>query len=169
MKADDVISRQAAIDACLNGWNKDYKEIVKEIRVLPSVTPAEKQEPCDDAKKYFKIIYELSQTLGVSYDFIDEKIKEIIPALKKPSISEDGTLTVNVEDGSKVSRVLVCGDNHFGGLYYPEQEPCKVGHWISNAEDDLKISDYTCSNCKGLSDEDSDYCPKCGSYNGGVK
>ena len=43
----------------------------------------------------------------------------------------------------------------------------KVGHWISNAEDDLKISEYTCSNCKGLSDEDSDFCPKCGSYNGG--
>lgn len=45
----------------------------------------------------------------------------------------------------------------------------KVGHWISNAEDDLKISEYTCSNCKGLSDEDSDFCPKCGSYNGSVK
>lgn len=136
-------------------------EVVKE--------DALEQEPCDDATKYFKIIYELSQTLGVSYDFIDEKIKEIIPALKKPSISEDGTLTVNVEDGNKVNRVLVCGDNHFGGLYYPEQEPCKVGHWISNAEDDLKISEYTCSNCKGLSDEDSDYCPKCGSYNGGAE
>lgn len=39
----------------------------------------------------------------------------------------------------------------------------KVGKWISNAEDDLKISEYTCSNCKGLSDEDSDFCPKCGS------
>lgn len=38
-----------------------------------------------------------------------------------PSISEDGTLTVNVGDGSKVNRVLVCGDDHFGGLYYPEQ------------------------------------------------
>ena len=36
------------------------------------------------------------------------------------------------------------------------------GKWISNAEDDLKISEYTCSNCKGLSDEDTDYCPKCG-------
>ena len=38
----------------------------------------------------------------------------------------------------------------------------KIGRWISNAEDDLKISEYTCSNCKGLSDEDSDFCPKCG-------
>lgn len=45
----------------------------------------------------------------------------------------------------------------------------KVGRWISNAEDDLKISEYTCSNCKGLSDEDSDFCPKCGSYNGGTQ
>jgi hypothetical protein len=35
----DAISRQAAIDACLNGWNKDYKEIVEEIRALPPVKP----------------------------------------------------------------------------------------------------------------------------------
>lgn len=35
----DAISRQTAIDACLNGWNKDYKEIVEEIRALPPVTP----------------------------------------------------------------------------------------------------------------------------------
>ena len=44
-----------------------------------------------------------------------------IEALKaEPCIAEDGTLIVKVEDGSKISRVLVCGDNHFGGLYYPE-------------------------------------------------
>lgn len=40
--ATDAISRQAAIDACLNGWNKDYKEIVEEIRTLPPVTPQPK-------------------------------------------------------------------------------------------------------------------------------
>jgi len=53
-------------------------------------------------------------------------IREAIIALEKElcdDISEDGTLTVNVEDSSKVSRVLVCDDNHFCGLYYPEQEP----------------------------------------------
>lgn len=58
-----------------------------------------------------------------------------IKALEKEfceDISEDGTLTVNVEDGNKVSRVLVCGDNHFGGLYYPEQQPCEDA--ISAAE-----------------------------------
>lgn len=51
----------------------------------------------------------------------EEMIENGIPL----SISEDGTLTVNVEDGSKVSRVLVCGDNHIGGMYYPDQEPCE--------------------------------------------
>lgn len=61
--------------------------------------------------------------IGSSADDIDTAINMAIEALERePSISEDGTLTVNVEDGNKVSRVLVCGDNHFGGLYYPEQE-----------------------------------------------
>ena len=31
-----------------------------------------------NAIKYFNAIYELSQTLGVSYDFIDEKVKQVI-------------------------------------------------------------------------------------------
>jgi hypothetical protein len=39
IECGDCVGRQAAIDACLNGWNKDYKEIVKEIRALPPVTP----------------------------------------------------------------------------------------------------------------------------------
>lgn len=42
LQCSDCISRQAAIDACLNGWNKDYKEIVEEIRALPPVKPVEK-------------------------------------------------------------------------------------------------------------------------------
>ncbi len=35
----DAVSREAAVNACLNGWNKDYKEIVADIRALPSVQP----------------------------------------------------------------------------------------------------------------------------------
>jgi hypothetical protein len=35
-------------------------------------------------------------------------------------LSEDGTLTVHVSDGSKVNRVFVMGDNIFGGMYYPD-------------------------------------------------
>ncbi len=41
----------------------------------------ELQDPLADAKRYFNSIYELSQKLDVTYDFIDEKIKGIIQAL----------------------------------------------------------------------------------------
>lgn len=83
-------------------------------------------------------------------------MREAINVLEKElceDISEDGTLTVNVEDGSKVSRVFVCGDNHFGGLYYPEQESCEDA--ISRREAIKKITyngkgecipDYDCDN-----------------------
>ncbi len=39
---EDCVSRQAAINACLDGWNKDFKEIVTDIRNLPPVTPTHK-------------------------------------------------------------------------------------------------------------------------------
>ena len=33
----DTISREAAINACFNGWNKDFREIAADIRELPPV------------------------------------------------------------------------------------------------------------------------------------
>lgn len=36
---DDCISRKDAVDACLNGWNKGYEEIVADIRTLPILQP----------------------------------------------------------------------------------------------------------------------------------
>ena len=45
---EDTISRQAAIDACLNGWNKDYKEILADIRELPPVKPEQKWIPVSE-------------------------------------------------------------------------------------------------------------------------
>ena len=32
----DLISRKQAEECCLNGWNKDYKDILEDIRKLPS-------------------------------------------------------------------------------------------------------------------------------------
>lgn len=52
-------------------------------------------------------------------DKLAEAFDMAIEALSE-DISEDGTLKVKVKDGSKVNRVLVWGDNIFGGLYYPE-------------------------------------------------
>ena len=63
-------------------------------------------------------------------DMICEKIKELPPVTpQQDNIAEDGTLTIRVADGRNVSRVLVCGDNHFGGLFYPDEEPQRpTGH-----------------------------------------
>lgn len=49
----------------------------------------------------------------------DITLSMAISALSE-ELSEDGTLTVHVSDGSKVKRVFVMGDNIFGGLYYPD-------------------------------------------------
>ena len=35
----DCISRKEAVNACLNGWNKGYEEIVEDIRTLPIMRP----------------------------------------------------------------------------------------------------------------------------------
>lgn len=50
---------------------------------LDMAIEALEQESSENAIKYFNIINELSETLGVSYDFVDEKIKEIMKALPK--------------------------------------------------------------------------------------
>lgn len=49
-------------------------------------------------------------------------------------LSEDGTLTVHVKDGSKISRVFVMGDNIFGGLYYPDSAENKCFEGMTNGE-----------------------------------
>lgn len=72
----DAISRQAAIDACLNGWNKDYKEIVEEIRALPPVTATEKVEFCDDCVSRQTVINRIANTcFWLSADNWNELIK----------------------------------------------------------------------------------------------
>ena len=70
------------------------------------------------AVEYYKLHFASNKNAIKAFDMAISALEN------EPSISEDGTLTVNVEDSSKVGRVLVSGDNHFGRLYYPDQEPC---------------------------------------------
>lgn len=51
-----------------------------------------------------------------------EAIDMAIEALdeRKVELFDDGTLVVNVKEGEKVNRVLIDGDDHFGGLYYAD-------------------------------------------------
>lgn len=71
-------------------------------------------------------------------DVVNVEDIEDLPSVnpQEPSdISNDGTLTVNVDDGRKISRVLVCGANHWGGLYYPDDQEPKTGQfakWLAS-------------------------------------
>lgn len=82
-------------------------------------------------------------------------------------LSEDGTLTVHVSDGSKVKRVFVMGENIFGGLYYPDSD--NKGEWVVVADsyhEDGTIyeSHWECSKCgSGRSGwGEFKFCPDCG-------
>lgn len=137
---DDAISRQAAIDACLIGWNKDYKEIVKEIRVLPPVNPVEKQKPCDDCISRSSI----KQKLQERHDFY-----------------------VNTYGGfsdmpqSYKSRVDEISDCIGMVLNEPLVTPTeKVKKWIKTNEG---FSLYKCTACGSIEFKESNYCPSCGS------
>ena len=158
-----------AMNMCDEISNEAYKKIVCHF---------EQQEPCDDAIKYFKIIYELSQTLGVSYDFIDEKIKEIIQTLKDKALKQepcvDAISRQAFEDAIEKAQYSrdFCKEHHIDYSIsmemvrivlhdLPPVKPAeKVGQWIdgkcnrcgTHAPYWAMASTYYCS----------DYCPKCG-------
>jgi hypothetical protein len=71
---------------------------------------------------------------------INEALDMAISALSE-ELSEDGTLTVHVSDGSKVKRVFVMGDNIYGGLYYPDSVENK-GDLISRQAVERLIWEY---------------------------
>lgn len=88
-------------------------------------------------KEAIKILSELPDRIltmllpfNINYDY-KGALAMAISALAE-ELSEDGTLTVHVSDGSKVKRVLVMGDNIFGGLYYPDSAENK-GDTVSRA------------------------------------
>ena len=52
---EDAISRQAAIYACKNGWNKGFDEIMEDIKQLPPVKPEQKWIPVSERLPEFTI------------------------------------------------------------------------------------------------------------------
>ena len=72
----DLIDRQAAIYACLNGWNKDFKEIMEDIKKLPPVKP----EPCEDAISRQAVLDEIDKRFDLAKSF-----KQLIKSM--PSVT----------------------------------------------------------------------------------
>ena len=98
---------------------------------------------------------------------LEQKVEGLLP---------DGTLHLFTDtDLSKVRRVLVSQNGtHYGDLYYADGEQ-KTGKWIEQ-DDGWDGVYYECSVCKEAftlidgnpSDNLYNYCPNCGSFNGGV-
>lgn len=119
----------------------------------------------------------LKNNYTIDFDKLSEFCDMAISALSE-ELSEDGTLTVHVSDGSKVKRVFVMGDNIFGGLYYPDSAEnkgkSKHGHWVrmSDLPED-KDDRYKCSRCGNVVHHSNgvnlytfnSWCGKCGSLN----
>ena len=94
-----------------------------------------------DRQAVLDLAYDMSEIDGEHFTepcmVVDVEDIQKIPSVnpQEPSyISNDGTLTVNVDDGRKISRVLVCGANHWGGLYYPDEQEPKTGQfakWVA--------------------------------------
>ena len=169
---EDAISRQAAIEK-IHWLGLDHDTAIKcdlAIRALPSVIPSIPTEQTEDAISRQAAV-NIASGFCHPANVADElaKLPSVNPQ-ESSDISNDGTLTVNVEDGRKISRVLVCGANHWGGLYYPDEQEPKTGHWIAQDIHNCH-TDFKCSECDyihsfmhlyGKPTADYTYCPNCG-------
>lgn len=97
-----------------------------------------------------------TEALDMAIEALDER---------KVELFDDGTLVVNVKEGEKVGRVLIDGDDHFGGLYYIDAEPVKHGEWKYHNYSNIsnKYQGYfICSVCGYHEHTKHYFCPNCG-------
>ncbi len=135
------------------------------------------QEPSEDAVKYFDNIYKLSQTCGVTYDFIFDRVQEIETMIKtlppvtpaeKQQPCEDCISRQAVEDA--IADMVVNGESLGYAVAYdilsdlpPVKPQQKMGKWIRVDKDKCK-----CDQCEVISfiamypNGDKNYCPNCG-------
>lgn len=109
--------------------------------------------------EYYKLHFASNEEVVKAFDMAISALE------REPSISGDGTLIVKVEDGSKVGRVFVSGDDHSGGLYYSDTLQPKMGQWLSCAEENGKPVKWVCSSCmdvKSITKNKTEFCPVCG-------
>ena len=139
------------------------------------------QDSWEDAIKYFDTIYELSQTLGVSYNFINEKIQEIITALKtspqescEDCISRQAAIKAicrycTPERPERCPTAEICHTYQELKTLPPVTLAEKVGYWFID-ERPKSNREIICSNCEQpifkYRKIDFDYrpsfCPNCG-------
>ena len=127
---EDAISRQAAIDACLNGWNKDYKEIVEEIRALPPVKPqytdTEIQKMQDLEFAEIQKAYEIGKAENPNrWIPVSERLPEL-------------TINDSVAGKQYTEDVLVYDGADLRVGYFVRNDKLDFSYWVAYGEDDYK-------------------------------
>ena len=107
-----------------------------------------------------------------------DRIKSLPSADRPTELLKDGTLKVNVKNGTDVKRVLVWGDDGCGGLYYADDRPS--GEWVEKevvVDEDTDITEWQSAKCSVCGKyhttpymyyfDSFNYCPNCGAKMGG--
>ena len=149
---DDLISRQDAIEALIQEFYSNVDDYISErqavhaIEKLPSAQPEQDREFIkltvrnSNGRPYYSIIYLEFDDNGVGHDF---------------------------EGYSSYSLDVI--SDYLKKYYMPSAQPeRKKGKWINRSLNILypEWERYTCSAC-GKHSYNYDFCPNCGSYNGG--
>lgn len=80
---------------------------------------------------------------------------------REEAISHIKVMIESLENGIKALE----SNEEWEGII-PSIQP-KMGRWISNKEFNIAYECYRCSKCGTYVKEQTNYCPDCGSYNGG--
>ena len=163
--SEDCISRQAVIDKAFDFMDDDcetYRAVyVSDIRNMPSVTPKASEEDIhrereqaymlgyEDASKRFRT--------EPSEDCISREHAKQFLYYEIEQLHDDGLYDC-------FSRII---DDMYNELPSVTPQP-KKGKWIETpVENDIVTVVFKCSECGKRVVNPYDYCPNCGSYNGG--
>jgi hypothetical protein len=105
------------------GTDKDREETEQAVDMAIEALSAEQKEEdlAKDIARRMATIIENEQDMRV-----------ILESANQTELLNDRTLKVNVKNGADVNRVLVWGDDGFGGLYYADDR--QSGEWIPCSE-----------------------------------
>lgn len=114
-------------------WYTSDNEQENAYEILQDITAFDKAfkalRGSDERMTYEEALNYLNGVLGdgsMNYVYTPIKttaIQTAIDALRRiPKIHNNGTLEVVVEDGRKIKRVLVCGDNNCVDIFYKREE-----------------------------------------------
>ena len=175
MTEDRAISLNAVLNEVVRfstneGGNSVCTDLYSHINELPSVTPSEDAISRDAV---IKLAYDMSEIDGEHFGepcmVVDvEDIQKLLPVMSQPKHEIDH------EYCKDCLHVEMCKWYGYTGCEFRDtyediakKQDRPNGHWIEH-KNDGECTYYECSECgEELFCDKSNFCPNCGSYNGG--